>query len=195
MILYEMLTGKPAFRRATSAETMTAILNEDPPAVSQLAPSVPPGLQNVVGHDPWRRTLHSDFSMLPIWSSRWKHAVGISSTAAAAIDTGPRLRWKWILATAGVIGLAAVTVAIVVWMAPNPLSGPLDSKQITFSAEPKNGPLAADGSRLYFESRGEPSEMAVSGGIIAPDACARTGNDIAGHLAGFVQSAGVEAGR
>ena len=33
-VMYEMLTGKPAFRKATSAETMTAILNEDPPAVS-----------------------------------------------------------------------------------------------------------------------------------------------------------------
>ena len=43
-----MLTGKPAFRKATSAETMTAILNEGPPAVSQVAPSVPPGLQRVV---------------------------------------------------------------------------------------------------------------------------------------------------
>ena len=48
VILYEMLTGKPAFRKATSAETMTAILNEDPPAVSQIAPSVPPGLQRIV---------------------------------------------------------------------------------------------------------------------------------------------------
>src|SRR5271165_2893653 len=48
VILYEMLTGKAAFRKATSAETMTAILNEDPPAVSQIAPSVPPGLQRVV---------------------------------------------------------------------------------------------------------------------------------------------------
>ena len=48
VILYEMLTGKRAFRKATSAETMTAILNEDPPAVSQVAPSVPPGLQRIV---------------------------------------------------------------------------------------------------------------------------------------------------
>ncbi len=48
VILYEMLTGRPAFRETTSAETMTAILNEDPPAVSQIAPSVPPGLQRIV---------------------------------------------------------------------------------------------------------------------------------------------------
>ena len=33
-ILYEMLAGKRAFRKATSAETMTAILHEDPPAIA-----------------------------------------------------------------------------------------------------------------------------------------------------------------
>lgn len=43
-ILHEMLTGKPTFRRPTSAETMTAILNEDPPSISQIVPSIPPGL-------------------------------------------------------------------------------------------------------------------------------------------------------
>ena len=43
VVLYEMLTGKAAFRKATSADTMSAILNDDPPAVSQLAPSAPPG--------------------------------------------------------------------------------------------------------------------------------------------------------
>ena len=34
-ILYEMLTGKRAFQKQTSVETMTAILNEDPPWISQ----------------------------------------------------------------------------------------------------------------------------------------------------------------
>jgi eukaryotic-like serine/threonine-protein kinase len=41
-ILYEMLTGKRAFQKAISAETMSAILNEDPPGLSQIAPSLPP---------------------------------------------------------------------------------------------------------------------------------------------------------
>ena len=47
-ILYEMLTGKRAFRKPTSAETMTAILNEDPPAISQIAPGTPPALLRIV---------------------------------------------------------------------------------------------------------------------------------------------------
>jgi len=47
-ILYEMVTGKQTFRKPTSAETMTAILNEEPPSISQIAPASPPGLQRVV---------------------------------------------------------------------------------------------------------------------------------------------------
>jgi serine/threonine protein kinase len=47
-ILYEMLTGTRAFHRSTSAETMTAILNDDPPSISQLVQTSPPGLQRVV---------------------------------------------------------------------------------------------------------------------------------------------------
>jgi pimeloyl-ACP methyl ester carboxylesterase len=47
-ILYEMLAGKRAFQRATLAETMTAILNEDPPGISQIVPTAPPGLSRVV---------------------------------------------------------------------------------------------------------------------------------------------------
>src|SRR5207245_4762940 len=47
-ILYEMLTGRRAFQKPTSAETMSAILNEEPPAVSQTARDIPPALQRTV---------------------------------------------------------------------------------------------------------------------------------------------------
>lgn len=47
-ILYEMLTGQRAFKKPTAAETLTAILNEEPPDVSQIVPSTPPALQRVV---------------------------------------------------------------------------------------------------------------------------------------------------
>ena len=47
-ILYEMLTGKRAFQKPTSAETMSAILNDDPPALALRAPSTPPAVQRVV---------------------------------------------------------------------------------------------------------------------------------------------------
>ena len=40
-ILYEMATGKRAFERGTSAETLTAIIREEPPPVAQASPKTP----------------------------------------------------------------------------------------------------------------------------------------------------------
>ena len=40
-VLYEMLSGKRAFQKPTSAETMTAILNEDPQAIFADRPEHP----------------------------------------------------------------------------------------------------------------------------------------------------------
>ena len=49
-ILYEMLTGKRAFTKETSAETMTAILREDPPQLTATNPALPPALERIVVH-------------------------------------------------------------------------------------------------------------------------------------------------
>jgi serine/threonine protein kinase len=47
-ILYEMLSGQRAFRRDTSAETMTAILKEDPPELTTSAKPISPALERIV---------------------------------------------------------------------------------------------------------------------------------------------------
>ncbi|HCC56099.1 MAG TPA: hypothetical protein DEQ47_02335 [Solibacterales bacterium] len=44
-ILYEMVTGKPAFREATPIETLVAILRGEPDLIGQLNPQIPPPLQ------------------------------------------------------------------------------------------------------------------------------------------------------
>jgi len=49
-VLYEMLCGKRAFHRDSPVETMSAILKEDPPDLSETNKSAPPGLQRVVDH-------------------------------------------------------------------------------------------------------------------------------------------------
>src|SRR5271155_1364323 len=46
-VLYEMISGKRAFRRDTAAETMTAILKEDPPELSEIDHPVAPGLERI----------------------------------------------------------------------------------------------------------------------------------------------------
>ena len=42
-ILQEMVTGERTFLKPTSAETLTAILNEDAPAITEFAPTAPLG--------------------------------------------------------------------------------------------------------------------------------------------------------
>ncbi len=49
-ILYEMLSGKRPFRGDSAADTMSAILREDPPDLSATDQEVPPGLERIVRH-------------------------------------------------------------------------------------------------------------------------------------------------
>jgi Tol biopolymer transport system component len=49
-ILYEMLSGSRAFHRDSAAETMSAILREEPPDLSATNKNVAPGLDRVVRH-------------------------------------------------------------------------------------------------------------------------------------------------
>src|SRR5215813_9773871 len=47
-VIYEMLTGRRAFSRPTAPETLTAILNEDPPDVAESGKQVPAGLSRLL---------------------------------------------------------------------------------------------------------------------------------------------------
>jgi eukaryotic-like serine/threonine-protein kinase len=49
-ILYEMLSGQRAFQKDSSAETMAAILNEDPPGLSGENRNILPAIERVVHH-------------------------------------------------------------------------------------------------------------------------------------------------
>jgi eukaryotic-like serine/threonine-protein kinase len=47
-VLYEMLSGHRAFRRDTSAETMTAVLKDDPPELTDTLHPISPALDRIV---------------------------------------------------------------------------------------------------------------------------------------------------
>ncbi|HET9480666.1 MAG TPA: protein kinase [Candidatus Polarisedimenticolia bacterium] len=50
LVLHEMLTARPVFRRDTAADTMSAILKEDPPELSPVNRAVSPALERIVLH-------------------------------------------------------------------------------------------------------------------------------------------------
>ena len=176
-ILYEMLAGQPPFQRPTSAETMAAILNEDPQGLSQIAPTISPGLQRIV-----QRCLEKSPAQRFQSASDLAFALeALSESGIPALDANSVADRRWprrplelpasviaisLLAFVAITAFAAVGLAT--FFKPSPASNLLDSTQITFSADPKQGPVFTDGSRLYFSNDSKPSEMSIAGGPIVP---------------------------
>jgi hypothetical protein len=115
LILYEMLTGQRAFHKPTSAATMSAILNEEPPPISQLSPTIPPALQHVVHRclekDPERRFQNASdlgFALEALQDS--------SGTSVPARTSASGRKWSW--RTAAVFAAFVVPlVAALAWLA------------------------------------------------------------------------------
>ena len=57
-IFYEMLTGNRAFKRDSSIDTLSAILKEDPPELTDALPNIPPAVDRLI-----RRCLEKDREM------------------------------------------------------------------------------------------------------------------------------------
>ena len=90
-VLHEMISGRRAFAGETGAETMTAILREDPPPLSQPGRPVPAELERVVARclekSPGER-LQSSRDL----ASRLTDILALTPTPGAR-DMGPRTRW------------------------------------------------------------------------------------------------------
>jgi serine/threonine protein kinase/Tol biopolymer transport system component len=171
-ILYEMLTGRRAFQRSTSVETMTAILNDDPPAISQSGAIVPTGLHRVVN-----RCLEKDREQRFHSASDLAFALdALSDSGASPLPTAqkpsagkPRRALVWPIA-----GIVVIALAAVAWFVIENRNGaaPLtiaDYAQLTHSGH-AGSVIGTDGSRLYLQ-RGLASaisEVSASGGEIGP---------------------------
>jgi serine/threonine-protein kinase len=47
-VLYEMASGRPPFRRSTTADTLSAVLNEKPRSLAEVRPALPPALARTI---------------------------------------------------------------------------------------------------------------------------------------------------
>src|ERR1700678_2314361 len=91
-ILYEMLSGKRAFHRDTAADTMSAILKEDPPDLSETGRNVSPALERIVQHC-LEKSPEQRFHSASDIAFDLEHLSGVSSTSSrttAVAATNPR---------------------------------------------------------------------------------------------------------
>lgn len=127
-VVYEMVTGRPAFGRETTAETIVAILREDVPEVSAGA-GVPQPLERIL-----RRCLEK----LPAERFYSAHDVGIAlealldrpsaSSGVATPGSEPRRQPTRILAIASIAALVILFLAGVVWSGRMRADAPADRR-------------------------------------------------------------------
>jgi Tol biopolymer transport system component len=110
-VLYEMLTGRRAFQRGTAAETMTAILREEPEELTELRPDAAPGLDRIIRHslekEPSRRFQSARDVAFALEALSGPTATSASRPAAAEPTRAERRPW-WMVAAAAVIVVGAV---------------------------------------------------------------------------------------
>jgi eukaryotic-like serine/threonine-protein kinase len=157
-ILYEMISGKRAFHGETSADTMSAILKEETPELSETARNVPPGLERIVRHclekHPAQRfqsagDLAFDLEALTDVSAATK------SGAQAAVQQASVGTWRrQLAAAAGLIAVAAAMLGLGWWLGRGKGATPLaEYKQITFrTGFIGNARYTPDGSIVYSAS-------------------------------------------
>lgn len=175
-ILYEMLSGQRAFNKPTGADTMSAILNEDPPGISQLQPTTPPALQRVV-----QRCLEKNREQ------RFQSASDLAFALEALSDSGTIAvssvktehgRWRRLSWFAAVLAIIAAALGLW-WKTPGARPKVETVRQLTDDGELKatvyeagEGSLASDGSRVYFNERRSGkwmiAQVSVRGGQSAP---------------------------
>ena len=158
-VLYEMIAGKQPFRKPTSAETMTAILNEDPPSLSQVRASTPPGLQRVVHRclekNPEQR-FHSAHDLA--FALEALSESGISPPTAARSQVGAQPNRSRI-AAAAVVLLVALAIGSGWWAWAHRPSEKHEAVQRQLTASTSDNPVTSaaishDGRYLAFSDNG-----------------------------------------
>jgi eukaryotic-like serine/threonine-protein kinase len=154
-ILYEMLSGKRAFHGDTPADTMSAILKEDPPDLSESNRNISPALERIVHHC-LEKNPEARFHSASDIAFDLEHVSGISGTTARAA-IGPlrvgRPR-RGLLIAAALLGFGLVMLGLGWWLGGAGGRGPLaEYKQITFrTGAIGNARFAPDGSIVYSAS-------------------------------------------
>ncbi len=168
-VLNEMVTGKRTFQKPTSAETMTAILHEEPPSIAEIAPNTPLALQKIV-----QRGLEKNPER------RFQSAADLAFALAALSDPtvmsrpeyqqrhiGKPHSWRKVMAIAA--GVLLLAIIVVGYLATRQAPVPKVSNyiQLTHDGQQKSL-IGSDGSRLYLDlgtsAQADIAEIPVAGG-------------------------------
>jgi Tol biopolymer transport system component len=151
-VMYEMLTGRQAFGRETSAESMTAILKEDPPEIATTGSGPSPALQRIVQHCLEKKPGERFQSARDI-AFALESAFGESGRREPLHGAPPR--WKAPFLLAGVAGVLILLLFLgLVWTLrrrPEQTSA-VAIRLLTYSGHDTSPAVSPDGKTIAFTS-------------------------------------------
>ena len=148
-VLFEMLSGDPPFRRQTTADTLSAILTEDPKPIGAVRAGIPPELDKLIARclrkDPDRRAQNMADVRLALVELEEK------PDSREAPPPSPPRRRGWMSAAIGVVVLGLAIGALLWLRGPNKAPEGSAWVQVTDLPDSVSQPaLSRDGRMLTF---------------------------------------------
>ena len=152
-VLYEMLSGKRAFRGANRMATMAAILNQEPEPLSKLVPDLPREVERIV-----TRCLRKDLDRrsqsmaeIRVALQDLKEESESGSLRASAAISRHRPSWPY-YAVGGVLIAAAIAAFLILNRPAPPLHATVLTSFVGYQGEPS---LSPDGNQFAFTWDGD----------------------------------------
>ena len=155
-ILYEMLSGHRAFHGESAADTMSAILKEDPPELSDTNKSISPALERLVNHclekNPEARFHSARDLAFALEALSGSSPTSAQTTAIASFTPRRMTRRELILASVAAVAVLAAVVMTALYFR----RAPTEAHAVRFPISPpeKTGfnsfAISPDGLRLAF---------------------------------------------
>ncbi len=153
-VLYEMLTGKRAFKGESAVEAMNAILKEEPPDPDVSGARIPTDVDRLVRHclekNPAER-----FQSARDLAFDLESLAGSSAAGRAAALPSPRGGQRWVPAASVAVALFAVAGSYAVghWKGKSSIAAVPSFAQLTFRQEPIfEARLAPDGKTVVYSA-------------------------------------------
>jgi serine/threonine protein kinase/tetratricopeptide (TPR) repeat protein len=121
LVIYEMVTGRPAFSRDSTVATLDAVLHDAPAAPVRLNPTVPPELERIIERslEKDRELRYQNASEVRAELRRLRRATDTQHTVAAAASVAPRASGRpWLMRAIAVTVAATAIAAAIFWFSP-----------------------------------------------------------------------------
>ena len=157
-ILYEMISGKRAFHGESAADTMSAILKEEIPELTETGRQVPPGVERIVRHCleklPAQRFQSAGDLAFDLESMTEASAASKSGAQAGVQQAWAAGSRRTLAAVTAVVVLAAAMLGLGWWMGHGRgTASPPEYKQVTFRMGAMgNARYTPDGGIVYSAS-------------------------------------------